>query len=243
MFATGTLAALLVVLWAIPWIRVALETSQPSRSLGTRADGSLEHGRPMPPSGRGFVTYSRLGATLGRQYLHADARDALLASFRASAQREPGRVHVVAETGWPRGGRFRPHRTHRNGLSADVLMPMRDARSRPARLSTTPWTKFGYAHELDATGRIGSGRRALKADFDALAAWLLDLEAASRERGLRIERVIIAPEYVPLVLATPSGQRLGALAPLLSRKPSWIRHDEHVHVDFVGFADFALPAH
>jgi penicillin-insensitive murein endopeptidase len=37
---------------------------------------------------------------------------------------------------------------------------------------------------------------------------------------------------VPHILATPAGQRLGELAARLTRKPVWVRHDEHIHIDF-----------
>jgi penicillin-insensitive murein endopeptidase len=37
---------------------------------------------------------------------------------------------------------------------------------------------------------------------------------------------------VPLLLSTPSGHRLGALSERITRKPAWVRHDEHFHIDF-----------
>jgi penicillin-insensitive murein DD-endopeptidase len=63
-------------------------------------------------------------------------------------------------------------------------------------------------------------------------AFLRELETQAAARGLRIGRVIIAPEYVPLLVATGSGGALGALAARLTRKPVWVRHDEHFHVEF-----------
>jgi penicillin-insensitive murein endopeptidase len=129
----GKLAALTVVtlaavafpaLVAAPWLRVALDPSAPSLSRGTVNSGSLEHGRTLPPWGAGFVTYSFLGAALGRQYVHEKVRDALVAAFTAHARLEPGRRFVTGETGWPGGGRIRPHRSHENGMSVDVFMPV-----------------------------------------------------------------------------------------------------------------------
>ena len=57
---------------------------------------------------------------------------------------------VYGETGWPRGGRFRPHRTHQNRLSVYLMVPVRGGDGRPARLPTPPWRKFGYATHFDA---------------------------------------------------------------------------------------------
>jgi len=61
---------------------------------------------------------------------------------------------------------------------------------------------------------------------------VLEVDAQAKARGLRVERVIIAPEYVPLMLDTPSGQQLGSLVGRITRKPAWVRHDEHFHIDF-----------
>jgi penicillin-insensitive murein DD-endopeptidase len=70
-------------------------------------------------------------------------------------------------------------------------------------------------------------------DFDALAQFLIEVAAQAEHRALRIDRIIIAPEFVPLLLATPSGKRLGALSARLTRRPAWVRHDEHFHLDLV----------
>jgi penicillin-insensitive murein DD-endopeptidase len=69
-------------------------------------------------------------------------------------------------------------------------------------------------------------------DFEALTSFLRELQAHASARGLAIQKVIITPEYVPLLLETRSGGQLGALADVLSRRPAWVRHDEHFHVDF-----------
>jgi penicillin-insensitive murein endopeptidase len=218
---------------AAAWLRVALDSSEPSRSRGTVNNGSLEHGRAMPPWGSGFLTYSFLGSALGRQYVHAKVRDTLVAAFAAHTMLEHGRRFVMGETGWPGGGRIRPHRTHENGMSVDVFMPVDASDGTPRRMPTWPWNKFGYALEFDATGRFGD----LHIDFEALAGFLREVDAEARARGLRVERIIVAPEYVPLLLETESGKRLGNLAACLTRRPVWIRHDEHFHIDFAAASE------
>ncbi len=87
---------------------------------------------------------------------------------------------------------------------------------------------FGYSLEFDAEGRLGD----VRIDFEGLAGFLRELWARASSRGLTLQKVIIAPEYVPILLATPSGRQLGPIADLLSRGPAWVRHDEHFHVDF-----------
>lgn len=43
--------------------------------------------------------------------------------------------------------------------------------------------------------------------------------------------LIVAPEYVDRVLAAGRGE-LAPLSGRFPRQPAWVRHDEHVHVDF-----------
>jgi penicillin-insensitive murein endopeptidase len=107
-------------------------------------------------------------------------------------------------------------------------MPVDDEAGKPARLSTWPWRLFGYGWEFDAQGRAGARR----ISFETLARLLTALAEEGARNGLRIELIIIAPEYVPLLLETESGRNLESLRGKLTRKPVWIRHDEHVHVDF-----------
>ena len=185
-----------------------------SRSVGRPSKGRLENGVSMPAAGPGYVTYSTLGHALGRQYVHSDVRDTLAAAFSARATAEPGRTFVLGETGWREGGRFRPHKTHQNGLSVDIFMPVNDARGAPQRVATSIRNRFGYDLEFDRDGRDG----ALAIDFDALAALLIALQEQGRRRGLEIEKIIIAPEYVARLLETPSGRRLGGLSERLVRK-------------------------
>jgi penicillin-insensitive murein endopeptidase len=204
------------------------QTPAESRSLGAPEDGRLVRSVELPASGEGFTTYSRLGHLAGRQYVHSRVRDALLAALATRARAERGRVFVLGETGRRGGGPLPPHRTHQNGLSVDVFMPLVDPRGQPQTMPTAAWNKFGYGLEFDREGRSGE----LRIDFESLAGLLLELERQAPQHGLTLRRVIIAPEYVPLLLATPTGRRFGSLAARLSRRRAWVRHDEHVHLDF-----------
>lgn len=213
---------------AVAWMRVLMDGNTPSRVTGTVAHGSIEHAHVIPPWGPGYVTYSFIGSAAGRQYVDGRVRDTLLATFAARSRAEGGRRFVMGETGWPQGGRFRPHRSHQNGMAVDVFMPVQTRDGAAATLATWPWNKFGYGLEFNEQGEMGD----LRIQFESVAAFLLEVEAQVGQRGLRIGRVIIAPEFVPLLLETPSGRRLGALADRITRKPAWVRHDEHFHIEF-----------
>jgi penicillin-insensitive murein endopeptidase len=221
----ATLALLPV---AMAWLRFVWNSAAPSRASGRPGHGHITAAKAMPPSGDGFATYSYLGAALGRQYVHGAVARTLADAFARAAGQKPGRRFQLAETGWRHGGRFRPHRTHQNGLSVDILVPAMDAAGHPQTLSTWPWQLFGYGWEFDAAGESGD----LRIDFESLAQLLLALDAAAPPHGLRIELIIVAPEYLPRLLMTPPGHRLEPLRGRFMRHAAWIRHDEHVHVDF-----------
>lgn len=195
--------------------------------MGTTAKGSLRDGVSFAARGEGFVTYSTLGNLVGRQYVHSRVHHALVAAFAALHTATPDRTFVLGETGLKAGGRVPPHRTHQNGLSVDIFMPVRDAESRQTMMPTAPWNKFGYSLEFDRNGR-GEG---LTIDFDSVAELLLEIHRQAGLQGLAVERIIVAPEYVDRVLSAKA-VRIRELGPQFMRKPAWVRHDEHLHIDF-----------
>jgi penicillin-insensitive murein endopeptidase len=208
-------------------VAIAFESTAPSRSIGTPGNGRLENGKRLPNAGSNFRTYSRLGGLLGRTAVHGAVRAAILDAYAELARARPELRFVYGETGWPRGGRLRPHRTHQNGLSVDFMVPVRRAPAAPAELPTPPWRKFGYGLEFDSLGHYGD----LSIDFEAIIAHLGALERAAASHGLAIERVIFAPEFHSQLAATPQGRALVRRLPFFTGA-IWIRHDEHYHVDF-----------
>lgn len=197
-----------------------------SRCHGKVGNGRLEDGVQLPAAGANFSTYSTLASAMGRNYVHSEVASIMLDAWRALEGAAPGALFVYGETGFAQGGRFRPHRTHQNGLSVDFFVPVRDGQGRPARLPTPLTQRFGYDIEFDADGRYGEYR----IDFAALAAHLHQLDLAARARGHGLALVIFDPAYLPQLFATPHGPALRKLN-FMKGKP-WVRHDEHYHVDF-----------
>jgi penicillin-insensitive murein endopeptidase len=204
------------------------EDSTPSRSLGTTSAGRLEHGKRLPTRGPNFRAYSRLGAALGRNAVHGRVRETVVAAYARAYAILPDEKYVYGETGWPSGGPFPPHRSHEDGLSVDFMVPVRTREGTPTELPTWPWQQFGYAIDFDSAGSW----RALRIDFPAIVVHLQALDDAARQRGLKIGRVIFAPELVEELSRVPGGQELVARLPFMRGRP-WVRHDEHYHVDFV----------
>jgi len=195
--------------------------------VGSPASGRLENGKRLPTAGQNFRAYSRLGALLGRNSVHGTVRAIVVEAYDSVARARPELRFVYGETGWPSGGRFRPHRTHRNGLSVDFMTPVRTADGRSVALPTWPWTRFGYDLEFTADGRLGE----LHIDLDAVALHLAELRSAAARHRASIQLVILAPEFETLLKADPKRRALLGSLPFMRGRP-WVRHDEHYHVDF-----------
>lgn len=204
------------------------ESNEPSNSIGSTSNGQLENGKRLPSSGENYVTYSRLGSLIGRTAVHNKVRETILDAYDRLEEVNPGVTYVFGETGWPNGGRFRPHKTHRNGLSVDFMVPIITENNESITFPTDIWNKFGYSIEFDSNGSIEN----YKIDFESIAKHLYQLHLAAAENGTRIGRVIFDLKFQPDLFATKTGKKIRSLMSF-STKRSWVRHDEHYHVDFI----------
>ena len=60
---------------------------------------------------------------------------------------------------------------------------------------------------------------------------LVEVHRQAGLHGLAVDRIIVAPEYVDRVLSAKASG-IQKLEQLFMRKPAWVRHDEHLHLDF-----------
>ncbi len=195
---------------------------------GTPANGRIQRSAQLPASGMNFRAYSRTGVSLGRTYTHARVADAITGAYTTLAQRMPAKTFVYGETGFAKGGPFKPHKTHQNGLSVDFMVPVIDANGRSVPLPGNAHNRYGYDIEFDANARY----RDLRIDFEALAEHLYALDQAGRRSGAPIRRVIFEAAFLPKLFATKRGAYLRKHI-AFTRGKVWWRHDEHYHVDFV----------
>lgn len=194
---------------------------------GTPAKGRIEHAVQLPAKGKNFRAYSAVGVSLGRTHTHARVADAITAAYAALAKRTPAKTFVYGETGFAKGGTFKPHKTHQNGLSVDFMVPVVDAKGHSVPLPGNAGNRYGYDIEFDADARY----RDLGIDFEALGEHLYALDQSGRRSGARIGRVIFEPAYLPKLFATTRGAYLRRHVEF-TRGKVWWRHDEHYHVDF-----------
>lgn len=200
---------------------VWLLSNGPSVCHGTTRDGWLDNG--VPVTGGGVARpYCWVCTRALRTYGFDRAVEAVDLAYGNMGTAHPQTAWVYGESGFPWGGRFRPHRTHRNGLSFDLMVPLADGASLPAN----PTNRFGYDEHFDADGRGRAGR----IDFAAMADHLAALDQSTRGKGGRIARVIFAPDLQDDLFSAPGSGEIRHLT--FSTRPSWVRHDNHYHVDF-----------
>lgn len=198
----------------------------PSTCFGTPKKGALKDGVKLPLDGANFRAYGELPWKKGRTYVHSTVHAIILESYADVAKRGSPHRFVYGETGWKKGGRIKPHRTHQNGLSVDYMVPVRDAAGQPAQIPTTRKNRFGYDVNFDSNGASGK----LRIDFEAIADHLASLKRAAATHNVRVAKVIFDPKLRRRLEKTKWWSEIKDLP--FTKNRVWVRHDEHYHVDF-----------
>lgn len=201
--------------------------AEQSTCYGTTKEGKLENGIQLPDHGDNFISYSKLGILLGRTYVHRTVHEVVVEAYRELAKDYPGKRFVYGETGFKEGGKFRPHKTHQNGLSVDFMVPVINNEGQSIFLPTSPFNKWGYSIEFDEKGALED----YKIDYDAMAAHLRTLNRQAQKSGITIWRIFFDPKLQKILFENKQGKGLDKILKF-SPKPSWVRHDDHYHVDF-----------
>ncbi|MFC1482899.1 penicillin-insensitive murein endopeptidase [Candidatus Margulisiibacteriota bacterium] len=201
-------------------IIILFENNKPSQSIGTPSNGRLINGKRLPSSGPNFKTYSRLLNLIGRNHVHHKVRNIILDTYNNLYKKYPNKKFIYGETGLKKGGTFWPHKTHQNGLSVDFMVPVINKDQKSVFLKTNIFNLWGYKYEFDAKGI----EKKYQIDFQALAAHINELQKVSQKYGIRIRYVIFDPQLQKYL------SNVNAIH--FSQKRSWIRHDEHYHVEF-----------
>jgi len=198
-----------------------------STCFGTTKHGRLENSVKLPDDGSNFTSYSSLAALAGRTWVHSKVYDTVITAYKMLAVEQPAKVYKYAETGYREGGIFKPHKTHQNGLSIDFITPVLNKKGESDYLPTHVFNKFGYAIEFDKNSRY----KEYTIDYEALAAHLVALHKAAIKHNIGIWRVIFDPKLQPKLYKTKYSEYIKKNIKLSSKR-SWVRHDEHYHVDF-----------
>ncbi len=165
---------------------------------GTTSNGYLAHGVKLPSKGNNYVSYSSFAEVAGRTYVHSKVRDVIIDAYKHLEIDQPTKIFKYAETGFKEGGAFKPHKTHRNGLSVDFMVPVVNSKGHSVHLPSHLLNQFGYGIEFNKDGKYED----YVIDYQAMAAHLVALDKAAKDRGIGVWRVIFDPQLQPKLLAT-----------------------------------------
>jgi penicillin-insensitive murein endopeptidase len=178
--------------------------AEESTCYGTTSKGRLEKGIELPSSGDNFVAYSAIARLAGRVYVHSQVNRIIVNAYKSLEAEQPDKVFKYAETGFKEGGQFKPHKTHRNGLSVDFMTPVLDESGQSVHFPTHPLNKFGYDIEFDSEGQYEE----YEIDYVALGAHILALHKEAVAQGVDLWRVIFDPKLQPELFKTSYGTYL-----------------------------------
>lgn len=203
----------------IPRIIVAISASPNQACYGTTSNGYLQGASIVKTSTilEGPSTYCWFCKQALRQYADERVAQAIGYAYNDKIVYEYPNSFMIGEVGFPWGGKFRPHKTHQNGMSIDIMVPLTTG-----ALPTNIFNKYGYALDFDQKGRGEVGQ----INFKAIDASLLALQEYANTQGGRIQRVFFAPDLQKHLSAKVRSKFQ------FNTKQSWVRHDDHYHVDF-----------
>ena len=199
-----------------------------STCYGTTKNGRLENGVKLPSKGKNFTSYGMIPVQAGRTYVHSKVKKVVVDAYRLLVKEQPKKVYKYAETGYKKGGQFKPHKTHRNGLSIDFIVPVIDKQGKSVHLPTNPLNRYGYNIEFNKKGKY----KEYQLDYEALGAHIVALHKMARKNDIDLWRVIFDPRLQRHLYKTRYGEYIKNNIKI-PKKKSWVRHDEHYHVDFV----------
>lgn len=201
--------------------------SADSTCFGTTSNGRLEDSCKLPASGENYFSYSTVLRMAGRTYVHCTVAEIVSNAYASLLQTHPNTVYVYGETAKENGGSFKPHKTHQNGLSVDFMSPVINSNGESVPLPTHVLNRYGYDIEFTLAGEY----KDLVLDYESLAAHIAALKAAASDAGVGIWRILFDPKMQPALKKTKAWSEISDLS--FSKRRSWVRHDDHFHIDFV----------
>lgn len=197
-----------------------------SRSIGRSNRGWLRHAAALE---EGPALHVR---TPSHRYGTEELVALLQWAAEEVAREHPGSVLTVGDLSRRRGGRLRPHRSHRSGLDADVGFYLRDAAT----------AEPAHPPRFVALGRNGKGSLAGAGyGFDDARNWTLVAALMGQDR-VPVQYMMVIDPLKQRLLA--EGRRRGASEALLHRveeavgprrtgRGRWARygtHNSHFHI-------------
>jgi len=204
-----------------------------SVSTGTTGNGTLKNAWQVDYKTKNSKYFSLVSYyLLGTAYVHSQLYQTLQDCYKECETTCPGIKFRIMECSLKKGGKTLIHRSHRNGLSADFMVP---------KIKNTKqirsYDRIGLWHYLlnfDSNGRLRINKK-ISIDFETMAKQILALDNAARKNGLAITKIILKIDLKDDFFKTKEGQeirRRGIYFAQNLTKTLNTLHDDHYHVDF-----------
>lgn len=215
--AAGLVAAIATGIWwspaparaASPWAEVALPSQGPAESIGGAASGCVGGAQPLPESGPGYVSVRR---ARNRYYGHPKLV-ATLRELGTTVARRGGELMMVGDLSQPRGGRMpSSHRSHQNGLDADVWLTLASSPETARRLMDD---------RADPQSMVDPGGLSVSPAWGDDQRFLIETAA----RHPAVERIFVNAAIKRALCQSTTGDRSW-----LRKVRPWFGHDAHFHM-------------
>jgi penicillin-insensitive murein DD-endopeptidase len=203
-----------------------------SISKGTVSKGSLDSACLLPFTGENYKYFSKRSYLYGRAFVHLKVAEILTASFDTLATLCPNRTFYIMEGSNEHGGKMHPHRTHQNGTSIDLMIPLRKQGEIYTKLDTIDVDH--YLLKFNTKGQWEEDTL-VEIDFETLALEILTIQEQAKLRGSSIQKIILNTNLQDELFNTIHGPKLRASGIYFTRNLEKIineLHDDHIHIDF-----------
>ena len=208
------------------------DPTKKSISIGKVNEGKIINACLLPFTGENFSYFSKESYLAKRAFIHCEIKKILITSFILLKEQIPDRRFYIMEASKEEGGKISPHRTHQNGTSIDLMVPLKKDNIPYIELDT-----IGIDHYLLQFTNKGeySENYSIQIDFDALAQEILAIQTTAVKNGWKIDKVILKTELQSLLFKSKYKNELMDSGIYFTKKLENIindLHDDHIHIDF-----------
>jgi penicillin-insensitive murein DD-endopeptidase len=203
-----------------------------SISKGSVGKGSLDSACLLPYEGGNYKYFSKRSYIYGRAFVNLKVEEILTASFDTLASLCPKRTFYIMEGSNEHGGKIDPHRTHQNGTSIDLMIPLKKQGEIYTKLDTIDVDHYLLKFNTDGQWLEDLS---VEIDFETLALEILTIQQQAKLKGCSIQKVILNTNLQDELFETSYGQKLRESGIYFTKNLDKIindLHDDHIHIDF-----------
>jgi len=223
----------LIVIAFVSAPNIFYKNSGISESIGATGNGSLKNAYQIKYKTNNSRYFSFTSYYLfGTGFVHSRLYQTLIDSYEECEATCPGVMFRTMECSLMKGGKMLIHRTHRNGLSVDFMVPKIKNKKQ-----VKTYDRIGLWHYLlnfDDTGKLTLNKK-VSIDFETMGKHIIALDNAARKNGLAISKVILKIDLKDDFYSTKSGKEVKSRGIYFARNLSKtidLAHDDHYHIDF-----------